>query len=240
MTGLYIAAMPIISGMSVCASFFYLDQTRFAVRGVVGPFFTSLALMFGLFASLVASEEWQKVSRANLLIQNEVSALRSLIRIAEAVGADKEVRPLVSDYLHEVKTNEEAFFTSGRPDALTPRPLLSVRQLFKFAASDNWRGNEGMRSAFIAAVEKARSFWLERQELRKSHVARRKFAVIFFFGLLTQVAIALCHAGNQRAINATVMLFSLGFAAAMVMLVALDDPYGASHLINEAVLGDVA
>jgi len=73
-----VTLLPLALGCGVCAVFYHLDRSRFAVRGVAGPYFAALALLFGLYASLMATEVWQKIARANTLLNTEVSALQSM------------------------------------------------------------------------------------------------------------------------------------------------------------------
>ena len=55
--------------------------------------------------------------------------------------------------------------------------------------------------------------------------------ILLIFGLLTQIAIGFCHAGNQRAISTTVMLFSVGFSVSVAAMALLD---GAIHYADAA------
>ena len=43
-----VTLVPLGLGAMVCVAFHFLDRSRFTVRGVVGPYFAALALLFGL------------------------------------------------------------------------------------------------------------------------------------------------------------------------------------------------
>jgi len=89
---------------------------------------------------------------------------------------------------------------------------------------------------FFNSLEVVRSAREERTELHKARVAPTKFFILLLFGLLTQIAIAFCHAGNPRALGASVMLFSIAFSAAIAILSLLDDPYEGLPVISVSLL----
>jgi hypothetical protein len=229
---------PLLAGVLVWVGWYKLDQSRFTVRGVVGPYFAALALLFGLFASLTAGDVWQRVARANTLVVTEVNSLRSLLRLAEAQGiAEAAVLQAVQQYAVEIEKHE---FGSTAEEAADAAPLESMRALYRIAVdSSMFAGNPQVQAHFLASLDTARGARLERLELRKAHLAPVKLQIIFLFGLLTQIAIALCHAGNPRALGAAVMLFSIAFAICVGILTTFDDPQAFARLVSDRVLTDL-
>ena len=229
---------PLLAGVLVSLGWQRLDQTRFAIRGVVGPYFAALALLFGLFASLTAGDVWQRVGRANTLVASEVNSLRSLLRLAEALGpAAAAVSGAVRDYASEVEREE---FERAPAEAANAKPLESLRALYRIAVDPAvFAGHPQVEAQFLASLETVRSARLERLELRKAHLAPVKLRIIFLFGVLTQIAIALCHAGNPRALGTAVMLFSIAFSACVGILTTFDDPQAFARLVSDRVLADL-
>ncbi len=64
-------------------------------------------------------------------------------------------------------------------------------------------------------------------------------AVLYIFGLFTQIAIAFSHIGNKNALRATTLLFSLAFASAIALLAYIDNPHLTSYLVQIDVLEDI-
>jgi len=207
--------LPLFAGVLTVAGFNYLDRTRFQVRGIVGPYFAALALMFGLFASLTAGDVWQRISRANTLVNAEVNSLRSVLRLADAMEIHRQdIRRLVDQHINEVEESEFRHIASTVPAS---PDLQGLRALYHIGVNPaNFNGNTPVQSEFLHALEQVRSAHMERLDVRQSHLATTKLVIIFMFGVLTQFAIALCHAGNVRATWASVMLFSIAFAATYV------------------------
>lgn len=53
---LYLGVLPLLMGLFTVRLFNRIDNSKFQVRGIVGPYFAALALLFGLFSSLTASD----------------------------------------------------------------------------------------------------------------------------------------------------------------------------------------
>ena len=94
---LALTLLPLLLGVVVSVGFLNLDKTRFAVTGVSPSYITTVAILFGLYASLLATEVWQKMERTAALNRTEVSALGSVVEIAEGLHPqDRSVRRAAS------------------------------------------------------------------------------------------------------------------------------------------------
>jgi hypothetical protein len=213
---LAITLLPLLMGVLVTVGFYYLDKSRFAVRGVGSPYFASVALLFALYASLMATEVWQRSARSELLVRTEISALDSAVRIAESV------RP--GD--HRVRRAAEADLgpAADRDVQADPnKPIDPQQDLYEIARDRAFfEGAPAANTAFYQAISQAHEADQERKALQDQRLAPEKLFSLLLFGLLTQAAIALCQAGSARAIGATVMLFSIAFAASVGILELMD------------------
>ena len=234
---LYLGVLPLLMGALTVYLFNRLDDSRFQVRGVVGPYFAALALLFGLFSSLTASDVWQRIGKANTLVCTEVNSLRSMLRLSETLGPNAiKMKSTINDYLKEIQQSE---FTDKKeiPSAMPVEPL---NRLYQIAADPaNFNNITPIQSEFLKSLEQVRSAHLERIELRKTRLSGTKLLIIFIFGLLTQFSIALCHAGNPRASWASVMLFSVAFSAAITVLTVFENPANFSSMISTSALVDI-
>jgi MFS family permease len=216
-----VTLVPLGLGAMVCVAFHFLDRSRFTVRGVVGPYFAALALLFGLYASLMANEVWQKTTRINDLLDAEVSALQSLSLIAVSVmPGDPRVPQAIQAYADALV----AIDRMGSPDPGAPSTLQEPLQRLYLAGADAefFKGHSSQNASFMTALENLRTSNLQRSKLRSQPHDGAKLASLLIFGLLTQIAIAFCHAGNPRALSTSVMLFSAGFSVAVAVMELLD------------------
>lgn len=234
---LYLGALPLLMGVLTVYLFIRLDNSRFQVRGVVGPYFAALALLFGLFSSLTASDVWQRIGKVNTLVCSEVNSLRSLLRLSETLGPHTtEIKSTIHDYVNEIRQYE----FSKKNNIPTAMPVEALNRLYQIAANPaNFNHVAPLQSEFLKSLEQVRSAHLERIELRKTHLSTTKLFIIFLFGLLTQFSIALCHAGNNRASWASVMLFSVAFSAAVTVLTIFENPANFSSMISTSALTDI-
>jgi len=99
---LWLTLLPLLLGVTVCVFFRFLDKSRFAVRGVVGPYFASVALLFAVFSSLLAAELWQRQNRQDILLHFDINGLESMLRIADTLNQEaSEIRNAVKSYLEQ-------------------------------------------------------------------------------------------------------------------------------------------
>ena len=234
---LYLGLLPLLMGIATVLLFNRLDNSRFQVRGIVGPYFAALALMFGLFSSLTASDVWQRIGKANTLVCAEVNSLRSLLRLSETLGPNSiEIKNTINDYVKEIQQSE----FMDKQDIPSTMAAEALNRLYLIAADPaNFNHVSPIQSEFLRSLEQVRSAHLERIELRKTHLSNTKLLIIFIFGLLTQFSIALCHAGNTRASWASVMLFSVAFSAAVTVLTVFENPASFSSMISTSSLADI-
>jgi hypothetical protein len=230
---LWLTLLPLLLGVAVCVFFRYLDRSRFAVRGVVGPYFASVALLFAVFSSLLAAELWQRQNREDVLLHMEINGLKSMLHIAGTLDQASEIRNAVNSYVEQAAHIANPGLRAG-DEQHSGNALELLYQL----ADDprTFRGNAAANTTFLNSLEVVRSAREDRTELHKARVAPTKFFILLLFGLLTQIAIAFCHAGNPRALGASVMLFSIAFSAAIAILSLLDDPYEGLPVISVSVL----
>jgi hypothetical protein len=228
---LWLTILPLLLGAGVCVCFYYLDKSRFTIRGVVGPYFSAIAILFALFASLLAAELWQRQNKQDVLFHVEMNGLKSMLRIADSVdtATAAAVRDAVKRYLEQAALDAGP----GQHAGSGQRAGEALQRLYGLAADPAaFKGNVVTNTVFLGSLEAVRSAHADRTAFHDARVTPSKFLTLLLFGLLTQIAIAFCHAGNPRALAAGVMLFSIAFSAAIGILALLDDPYEGLPMIS--------
>jgi MFS family permease len=213
--------LPLLLGGLVCLAFHYLDGSRFAVKEVVGPYFVAVSIVFALYASLVTTEMWQKVSLARGTLRAEFAALQSMALMASQLDPPApEVRDMARDYWSEVLSREG--------DRSVSDGMAYLRQLYAFASKTERFQRGGSQAAFYSALESVHAARLEHNVLKTGRLAPVKLFSLLLFGFLTQIGIALVHAGKRRAIFVTVMLFSIAFAGSVGIIELFDGQFAFS------------
>ena len=228
-----ITLLPMFLGAFVCIGCHYLDQSRFRVRGISGDYFSSVAILFSLLASLLATEIWEKITRADSLLHDEVSALHAAVTLSKALNnKDQRVAQASKDYWASVIESERTLTRTP-----SDKSDEALDRLYAVAADTGFfNGNDSTNSEFLDAVDTVRSSRLERLDVMSQKMSVGKLISLMLLGLLTQVAIALGLSGKDRALNTSVMLFSVAFALAVAILELLDGSYTLAGTLPASLL----
>ena len=124
MTISILSFLPVLTGVFTVGLVLVLSGTKFEVKGVVGPYFGALAVMFGLFASLMAGDTWRQISLANGLLAKEVNLIRGINVLSEELSTGgNEIRELTRAYV-EQDIDSERRHVSEREISLAELPAL--------------------------------------------------------------------------------------------------------------------
>ena len=86
-----------------------IEVSEHLVKGIVAPYFMSVAIMFSLFASLMAEDTWMEISRANNLIMKQINSLKAIESLGQSLAqGNTELRELTKKYvLQDIKANQQ-------------------------------------------------------------------------------------------------------------------------------------
>lgn len=241
----FLALLPMLLGVGIIGFMRVYTNWKHSARGISPSYFASVALLFALFASLVFSEVWGKITMTNALMTKQANSLRALLRITEPLGPESiRVANAVKTYIQKIKdqeVNDEMLAQQGFSEYKQKSFSKGTYQEFYIIAADTsmFKGRPSMQNAFYSELESVREAWFERRELRKQNIPESKIVVLFIFGFFTQLAIAYSHIGNNNATRATVLLFSVAFSIAIALLTYIDNPHATSSLVSTSILNDV-
>ena len=213
-----------------------LTGTRFEIKGVVGPYFGALAVMFGLFASLMAGDTWKEITRANALVTKEINSLLAIDTLAKSTTqGGEEIRMLASKYALE------DFETEQRIEAENVTSITELSALIELQnyVINNDIGSELLKSRIFFHIDELRDARLQRLEIKRNHSGPRKLAMLLILGALTQLAIAMCHSGNRSAASYTVGLFTIAFSLVIHFATVFDDSRNFEQVVDLSALRTV-
>lgn len=191
--------------------------------GILAP----LGIIFGLFVAFTAAQVWSDSERANVAVNREASALRSVVVLAAAFPGEAEarVRTLVHNYIEEAATQE--WPKMDRQTAtlrFTPRPIAEVLQL-TLALTPISQGQQIAQREIVAALETALDARRQRIIISRSQVNGVKWACLFVQAACALFAIALVHSGDRLASTLTMGMFASGVAACLLLIASHDRPF---------------
>jgi hypothetical protein len=196
--------------------------------GLVGPYFTAVAILFGLFTTQLMNEVWQKQNAVRQTIDTEDDAMREIFRLARVTGIETMIVPHLKAYA-ESAAKENPYTHDG----LEARAATDKSYEGLLASVVRAPGLEAAnRTALMNATEEMRRNRDRRLYLADDATVPIKWLSILVLGALTQIAILLVHVGNRRAIRVSVSLFTIAFTFCLVIVAIFDTPF-AGVMSNE-------
>ena len=233
MTVSFVSLVPIVTGVLAVYLIRTVADTRFAVKGVVGPYFGALAIMFALFASLMSGETWKEISSAKALVAKEVNTLSAIDTLAQSFGGGgAKVREYSKKYAEQdIATDKQQTDRSE----ISLKELPALIELQNFVLNDE-NGSPLLKNRLFVHIDDLRDVRLQRLEIKRNHSGPRKLAMLILLGSLTQVAIAMCHAENKSATIYTVGLFTIAFIVVINFVTVFDNLENFETVVNLSVL----
>lgn len=198
-----------------------LSKTIRATRGVVAPYFASVAVLFGLFAALLASDVWQKTNEAKRAVLAEAHAVETLGYFARANDLEELIFPRLKAYAAAASAEDPYSSAIGPARNETDKAALEIVTTISQAY-----GLDGAtRSAMLTTARELLRAHDNRLSLANDVTAPIKWVAIVVLGALTQIALLLVHVDNQRAMRAAVGLFTVAFSFCLVVVTIFDAPF---------------
>ena len=194
--------------------------------------FGTISVMFALFVAFGASEMTQRSRDLRLSVQKEVSLARSIFKFAEGVGPSANpVQQGLIEYLQAINSTEQAWLEnptgSESPAQASADTLVQVVTLFAVQSA----ASPVIKSLLISRVDEMRQARTERIALSiRSASAIPQWIGLATMAILTQLIIALAHAGKPCAMRTAVGVFTAAACAAMCYLAWIDGLIGPSKL----------
>lgn len=191
--------------------------------GLAAPFFTSVSLMFAVFAAFLGSDIWQRVEASNASLEQEFSAAHSIAHIANALGADGDtVRENVVRYAQ--LTLEKEVSVAGQHRSTEADQALQDLVSSILNLSSDRMNIAAAQNAMLTEYEEIWNARSARRQLAATHSDPEKWLAVVILGLLTQLALALNHVGKPQPLSAALIVFTLAFVTVLVTLLLHERP----------------
>ena len=191
-------------------------------KGVVTPYFNAVAILFGLYAALLASDAWEKDVHARRLVSDEANAARLIAHTAHSMGVSATVTPKLRAYL-ESSSNE---MDRG---AMIPAARGRTEHAFDELVTAIVREpslDPSLRAILIGEVRDMMKARDDRAHLADDSTLPLKRLALVIFGALTQIALMLVHVGGpRRAMRVSVGLFTVAFSVCLAFAAIFDSPF---------------
>jgi hypothetical protein len=186
--------------------------------GIAGPFFASVAVLFGLFSAFLANDVQHRNAEVNAAIFREADGLRTILRLDEALGAaGNQVTAAAVGYVQSVLTKE---WPAMQKRVSAAEDLGALRNLtFAMLAPELIAAlPTSVHQAMLQGLLEVRQARLERLALTAGGIEPMNWLAMLILGVLTQIAVAVVQLERLRPQALALFVFTTAFAATVVLI----------------------
>ncbi|MEJ0004757.1 MAG: DUF4239 domain-containing protein [Pararobbsia sp.] len=188
--------------------------------GLLSP----IGVIFGLLIAFTAAQVWNDTVRANMAVDAEAGALRSVVVMSAVLPQDAQVelRRLVRNYIQYTTDTEWPQMAQGTVTLNISPPALNKALQFTLSQAVNTPGQQTAQREVAASLERALEARRDRILISRSEVSGVKWACLTFLAVCLVFAIAFVHCGNRLTSAVALGLFSAGLATTVLLILAHD------------------
>jgi hypothetical protein len=208
------------------------------LTGVAAPFFSCVAILFGLTTSFLGYDIVERNRQATRAVQSEAGELQNVYALSIASVTDmKKIRIALKAYVGSVLHDEwpKIQGTSGSSAALTDAAYDDfLGELSDPAISRD--ASAAVHAAMLNSAVRAGTARNTRLSLSNDRTGDLKWISVLILGIITQIAVALVHLDKWRAMAAALTVFSSAAIVALGMIALQEDPFGGVFRVSPAPL----
>lgn len=210
-----------------------------SLAGVVAPFFSSIAILFGLLTGFVANDAWDRTKQASRAILTERDALVGVHDLSVATVSDMSaIRGAERRYIHSVINDEWQRMRDGQSSAEAAQRLGELLR----EVSDPKITTEAGQPAHAALLDlslKVRSARSDRLALSQQQSDETKWLTVLILAVLTELALGLVHLERARAQLAALLLFSAAATTALGLIAIRERPFDGPLRLSDEPLRQI-
>jgi hypothetical protein len=204
--------------------------------GIAGPFFASVAILFGLFAAFLGNDVERRGASAVAAIFREADGIGRVLRLSEAVGKDADqIKAEALAYLRFVLDEE---LPKMRERGAAPNKLGKERTL-GLAVMDAALP-PAVQTAMVGALITVREARLERRLLSGDTSSSLSWFAVIALGVLTQIAVAVVQLDKPRPQALALFVFTTAFAVTVALIAVGERPFSGRTIDDEPLREVVA
>ena len=192
-------------------------------KGVVAPFFSSTAIIFGLLIAFLSNDIWDRNRQAERIVLTEADTLIALYSLGAASGSDnKTLRTTIREYVRSVVEDEWPRMALQERSARTDAALNA---LLRNVAQPGATSDFGVQRTMLEMALKIRSAHEDRLVLSNDRTVVTKWLAVLLLALITQIAIATVHLEKPRPQMAALFIFTLAAVSILGLLAIHEAPF---------------
>ena len=207
-----------------------------ALTGVVPPFFSAVAILFGLLTGFLANDVGERNRQAIRAVHTEASELRNIYTLSVASVTDMhDIRVALKDYARSAAADEWPEMIEGGSSAKTSIAYDTLlREISDPSITKNASG--AVHAALLTAAVRVGTARTDRLSLSSDYTKDLKWISVLILGVMTQVALAMVHLDKSSAMLAALGVFSTSAIVALGLIALQEHPFQGTFRVSPAPL----
>jgi hypothetical protein len=207
-----------------------------SLAGVVAPFFSCVAILFGLLTGFLANDIGDRNRQALRAVQTEAGELRNIYTLSVASATDmQDIRVALKDYARSAVHEEwpEMVEAGSSPKTNAAYDTL-LREISDPAITKG--ASAAVHAALLGSAVRVGTARTDRLGLSSDHTNDLKWISVLILGVITQIALALVHLERPRAMLAALTVFSTAAIVALGLIALQEHPFQGTFQVSPAPL----
>jgi len=219
----YFAAFVLHKGVAALSA----GSAARSLKGFSPSMLPPLGIIFGLFVAFTAAQVWSDNDHATAAVNQEASALRSVVVLASSFPGEpeKRLRTMVRRYIEETANQEWPLMAEGAATLSIIPPALSEALQTTLALTPASPGQEIAQREITRSLEDVLEARRQRILVSHAHINLTKWACLILQAICALLAIAIVHSENRPASAIALGTFATGVAASILLILAHDRPF---------------
>jgi hypothetical protein len=206
-------------------------------RGIVAPFFSATAVIFGLLIAFLANDIWDRNKQAERIVAIESETLIALYSLSTASGGDNQrLRAAIRAYVSAVVEDE---WPRLMRQQRSPRADAAVNALLKEVAIPSSGKDPSVQRTMLDMVLKVHNAHEDRIALASDRTIATKWLAVLLLAFITQVSIAVVHLDKPRPQVAALFIFSVAAVLLLGLLAVHEAPFEPPVFIPPGPIAEV-
>jgi hypothetical protein len=206
-------------------------------KGVVAPFFSSTAVIFGLLIAFLANDIWDRNKQAERIVAIESETLISLFSLSAASGGDNQrLRAAIRAYVDAVVQDEWPRLARQQRSSRTD---TAVNALLQEVAQPGNAKDASVQRTMLDMVLKVHAAHEDRIALAFDRTVVTKWLAVLLLALITQISIAVVHLEKPRPQVAALVIFTLAAVLLLGLLAIHEAPFEPPVFVPPGPIADV-
>jgi len=206
-------------------------------KGVVAPFFTSTAVIFGLLIAFLSTDIWMRNKQAETVVFTESDTLIGLYSLSAASAADNAaLRTAIRGYVNAVIEDE---WPRMAIQDRSPRTDAALNALLREVAKPSNAIDPSVQRTMLDMVLRVRTAHEDRLVLSNDRTVVTKWAAVLLLAFITQIAIAVVHLERARPQVAALVIFTTAAVLLLGLLAMHEAPFEPPIFVPPGPIADV-